>query len=778
MKLIYAVVIFSLSLFTSPAFAWKPYTHSYTGYLTTKDLLDDGKVTINGKAYAVSPVIVEAIRKWPDYYNAGVVGPDGLPDMVYGQGIIHPGPTSSKTTSDGNITTGDWLAHLLIKAQDAQSDSRYTADQKQQIIAYVYGYLTHASGDNWGHTFINYFALGVFPAVGDIVAETAKLQTTSVARAFRHIISEGYVGNATPGMDTYKKDTGAATLQEQVFKPRTKLANGDWSNDSTPAVKFNVPVKFVYETLISPDAKTPLDLASPAGTIERGQLIGFFVLMHDNVQAIRKTIYKNTKATETSIRSIQKLLDALRNAQATCGAMTASIKSIWDCGVSIKKAFSKQNIPMTWDLVNQIAKIRSPADFWLFVKNIVTANYDALFLSYLDGWVQDLDKGLEYWPEFGLGLMDGLFDPESYRQVQNEECKTKGPDGNGNPKFYKRASCEDTISMQTVILKNKRTKAYINNHLLSMVGMPDVVGKNLIPLMTELTELMNTVIDTIGIPINPITLAMAEIQNSIMQIIYDEIQKTTGVDIEDTQSILTNPTAWMCLSDKQITQIGSKQLKTPLSVNLFAKGKHLELDNYLNMKFGPATATDPDGQAGHHRPNTNTGQVDCGDLIDTAKFNKDLFAAFHNTVVMNKLLLLGPSQLDQVLTDLTGSATPITFYQDLKKTVTNRPVNIMVDSLNGYPWLRMIDGDHAWRRDGLPRFKNDLMDDVAKSATPAPALTQDLFTAGTAQITVNGGTGQFPLWEKCAFRPAFRKLFKDWENGSDQFPDLGDACTN
>src|SRR5262249_11854020 len=40
------------------------------------------------------------------------------------------------------------------------------------------------------------------------------------------------------------------------------------------------------------------------------------------------------------------------------------------------------------------------------------------------------------------------------------------------------------------------------------------------------------------------------------------------------------------------------------------------------------------------------------------------------------------------------------------------------------------------------------------------------------------GYGNFPLWESSLLRDkAFRKLFVDWQDGDQQFPDLGDAPT-
>ena len=42
------------------------------------DDLADGNVTIAGREYPVNQAVVDALTDWPDFYNAGVIGPDGL----------------------------------------------------------------------------------------------------------------------------------------------------------------------------------------------------------------------------------------------------------------------------------------------------------------------------------------------------------------------------------------------------------------------------------------------------------------------------------------------------------------------------------------------------------------------------------------------------------------------------------------------------------------------------------------------------------------------------
>ena len=78
------------------------------------------------------------------------------------------------------------MQHILARAWAAQTDGSYTATQKQQILAFAFGYATHAAGDMWAHTFINDHALGVFPAVGEILTDVDDAEI-----ALRHLDRRG-----------------------------------------------------------------------------------------------------------------------------------------------------------------------------------------------------------------------------------------------------------------------------------------------------------------------------------------------------------------------------------------------------------------------------------------------------------------------------------------------------------------------------------------------------------------------------------------------------------
>jgi hypothetical protein len=175
---------------SSVAFAWKPTTHVYLAEQAMNDAIDDGKITVykvdyqTGKVilegglpvkvgdYEVDPDILDALKTYPAQYRAGVLGPDAYPDILTGQQVIHP-----NTNNAGG--TDAWLRHLW--------ESAYRQDKKR-IKAFVVGYLTHAAGDMYGHTFINNFTGAPF------AIEPPK----GPENAIKHIVLEGYIDKLIP----------------------------------------------------------------------------------------------------------------------------------------------------------------------------------------------------------------------------------------------------------------------------------------------------------------------------------------------------------------------------------------------------------------------------------------------------------------------------------------------------------------------------------------------------------------------------------------------------
>ena len=218
------MALLALAFGSTAAQAFKPYTHIQTGNRAWEDVTDDGNITIEGREYPVRPEVVAALQANRPYFNAGVIGPDGFPDLTYGQSVIHP------------EQTGKWLKHVLTKAWAAQDDASYSAAEKSQILAFGYGYLTHAAGDMWAHTLINDVSDGVFPAVGDIVTDVDDAEI-----AIRHIIIEGYVGDATPGFDGNEARGPVPVRSTRTATPRSATTRLRASSSRRPSASSTRP---------------------------------------------------------------------------------------------------------------------------------------------------------------------------------------------------------------------------------------------------------------------------------------------------------------------------------------------------------------------------------------------------------------------------------------------------------------------------------------------------------------------------------------------------------
>ncbi len=686
------------------ALAWKPYTHNTTAAEALADVVADGQVTINGRPYPVRPEVVAALRAWPQFYNAGVIGPDGFPDLTFGQAIIHPGSTAHGVPAPGPAEaaafTGAWLRHLYGRAWAAQSDPRYSAAQRAQILAFTYGFLTHAAGDMWGHTLINDFADGVFPALKEIPGDVHKGEN-----ALRHLIAEGYVGDATPGFDGFQD-------ADDPRDPRGPAPGGDTSDDSTPGFAYDAPHSFIYDVLIDEAAATPLP--------DRGPIIDFFQGLRASLAA---AITVPPDPIQDAVDAYDDLAALLMDVQEDC-----NFEDVLDALHDIVAC------PIALGALAVGFVIDSFEAFLAFAVDVIEDAALLVFNSYLNAWIGDIEDGLRHWSEFGLATTQGLFNPQARRNVQNAECDC--PVGCEEDTLL-RAQCEDGVSIVDTIFSAEGTaNDFINHHLLSMLGLPDFVG-GLREILQEFTAFLDDIMAVLTAPFNPIREALAELKLFFKELVQDAISDAIGIDIDALDDLLKHPSRFVCLDDTQFTF--PEPLGT-VNVTLFKAGEHDRLDGILHL-------ADP-----HHvdEPGLPEG---CGRLLDTAEVNAGAFAAYGDTITTAKLLLLDGGELNHLLSDLLGRTI----------SVYGADQNYMIDGLEPETWLKLIDGDHAWRADGQPRF-------CASGGTCAPGAT-------LRDAELDGGTGQLPVWASCVLRPAFRQLYQDWENGTVNFPDLGDAVS-
>jgi hypothetical protein len=247
-----------------PALSWTPTMHNYLAKQALDDALDDGKITIpkvnydRGEivgtlgTYQVDPVILAALRANSAQYRAGVIGPDAYPDILTGQQAIHPGEDFSRVAGGSNT----WLQHLW---------NRSTASNQPAITAFTIGYLTHAAGDMFAHTFVNNFAGGSFeikPPKGP-------------ANAIKHFVVEGYIGKrldarslnanffdvSINGVESFIYENTIDARPGTVLDQQLLRSDGSGAKFSIPRIYSTLRAKLVRDIKAYDDRKAEFDRA-------------------------------------------------------------------------------------------------------------------------------------------------------------------------------------------------------------------------------------------------------------------------------------------------------------------------------------------------------------------------------------------------------------------------------------------------------------------------------------------------------------------------------------
>lgn len=742
------LIIASVFLAFQPqaAAAWKPDTHVYADRQVSDDLVDSqGYVTIGGQKYRVDDRVYQAIANNPTYFNGGAVGPDLFPDIAFGQMVIHP------------THTGAFLRYIYGKAWQAQTDPRYSDAEKAQILAFTYGYLTHGAGDLWGHTFANYFAHGVWPYLSEIkrlAATDPQAAAEQVKIIFRHIAVEGYVVHATPGVDNPDQEgiAEAETVCADPDNPPNRWTKctvesvggtevPDVSDDNTPGVGFEIPTRFLYDAMLDVNAQLPTDAPLQAG--ERGPVVNQFLDLEASLQVEHAKYQTDLGYLECNI------------VDPDCHNQTRTFTA------------STVRGDRTYTVTRQecdaghicAPSILDPADDPVVL----------LLDLYVKAWIADVDKGLQHWPDFNLALTRALFDPQTRRDAQNDACATRGIESTDphNPLAVDHFVCEQGVGTVDVFIyaldhlySDGGDPSFINRYLIPMLGLPDVTS-DVRGLLQAGGDLIDDLFTFLGIK-NPISALLTAPKEYVKDKINEYIADEYGIDLEALGDFYNHPSLWTCGDDSSGASLTfALPGMSPITITpsgLFAPDEHAQLDTLLGLP--------PD----HHVLQAGM-PADCGPLKDSAKFDPQRVAALQDTIITSKLVLLDGAELNRALGNILVAQGSIKNASLVKtySSPTNSdglPADVMIDALAGPTpyWYEMADGDHGWRQDGLPVFyQPGQIGTYPRQVSPAPPPTY-----------LVGGNGQFPLWESCLARPAFRSLFTDWENGSSNFPDLGD----
>lgn len=156
----------------------KSKTHIFMANMIIREIKETNGITIPGfGTYQVPEDMKTAILSKPSAFRAGAVGPDFYPDMIVGQSIIHP------------ENSGKWLD---IMEKQLRMMPKASCEWNESYAFYL-GYLMHYAGDMFGHTYVNKWAKGSFPAISDAIKspENAKI-------IMRHILVESYMDERVP----------------------------------------------------------------------------------------------------------------------------------------------------------------------------------------------------------------------------------------------------------------------------------------------------------------------------------------------------------------------------------------------------------------------------------------------------------------------------------------------------------------------------------------------------------------------------------------------------
>ena len=225
------------------AFAWKNLTHVTSANLTLLEMLrsSGGQVTIyapynsdEGYTYTVPREYYEALEQYPEAFRAGSMGPDFYPDMLTGQGFIHPYDKAA------GIGSGEWITLLCNSVNMMPKDS----EERKRALSFTLGFMLHYCGDIFGHDFVNQYAGGTFPSVTDALSSNRDLNTM-----LSHMSEETYIDSKV-NWDFYKKSNMLDIGAPVKFISDTLLYNGEKNNGSAQIYEDYNSVPAIYKYLI------------------------------------------------------------------------------------------------------------------------------------------------------------------------------------------------------------------------------------------------------------------------------------------------------------------------------------------------------------------------------------------------------------------------------------------------------------------------------------------------------------------------------------------------
>lgn len=205
-----------LSLTVMPAYAWKVKTHVYSANLILEDASDGLLELAPFGEFEVLPEYQTLLRMYPEYFRAGALGPDLMPDMIIGQTVFHPGtrlqtsgdiirnlvmlanelpdyaPSETEQLMNNYIHSTVPIEHTQPRDENDPADDCLEMNNKKQAQAFMLGFMCHAAGDYFGHSYVNKWAQGTWPEMTNGIDESEK----KIIK--RHSALEAYIDSKIP----------------------------------------------------------------------------------------------------------------------------------------------------------------------------------------------------------------------------------------------------------------------------------------------------------------------------------------------------------------------------------------------------------------------------------------------------------------------------------------------------------------------------------------------------------------------------------------------------
>lgn len=296
-----------LLAFPCSTYAFGLKTHLWIGQQILAETRFSCRVEIDEIPISIDYEVCESIRSHPEAFLSGVLGPDAFPDIITGQVTTHPG-------IKGDWQTNDWLMHV------------YTAAPPGPALAFASGYLVHAAGDAFAHTYVNSYAGDIF-----ILEDDRRVE-------LRHFLLEKYIDSKLPNF-TYSP----SMLRPPAEYLRDKLLHNPDASRIARASGVALHITSMHDIY-----RNVKDIAHELDAIEEdaaGFVAGLIKEIADNhVKLLTgehqlKLARETLSAAEMSLEAEQKLYDAANKVfQDAAKALQDNLDLINTAGLEAKLA--------------------------------------------------------------------------------------------------------------------------------------------------------------------------------------------------------------------------------------------------------------------------------------------------------------------------------------------------------------------------------------------------------------------------------------------------------